>query len=182
MRQFLSVFVMAAIAVAIPRDAAPASGMAPLTAAQVQAVMSSPTRHVRAADARIAAALADGMRRSGTFAQLVLALDRSDVIVYIEMGRSLPTTLSGRLVLAAGPEGFRYLRIQVAMQPRSNELIALVGHELRHAIEVAESPDVRDDRTLAALYDRIGHARSKNHQYDTIAAQSAGKQVRIELM
>ena len=36
------------------------------------------------------------MRRSGTFAHLVLALDKSDVIVYIESGRAMPTSIVGR--------------------------------------------------------------------------------------
>ncbi|MEO8075899.1 MAG: hypothetical protein ABI818_06180 [Acidobacteriota bacterium] len=177
----LSVCVIAVCAIAAPREAAAASTFAPLTAAQVQAVMSSPTRHVRAVDSRIERVIADGLRRSGTFAQLVLALDSSDVIVYIESGRGLPSTLAGRMLLAAGPQNQRYLRIQVNGQPRSNELIALVGHELRHAVEVAESPDVRDAQSLLALYQRIGHPGSMQHNYDTLAAQNTGRQVRIEL-
>ena len=112
----------------------------------------------------------------------MLALNRSDVIVYIESGRGLPSTIAGRMLLAAGPDGQRYLRIQVTGHTRSNELIALVGHELRHALEVAESPEVRDERTLITLYERIGHPVGGNHRYDTAAAQDTGRQVRIELM
>lgn len=171
-----------AIVLAFAHDAAPASVMAPLTPAQVHAVMTSPLRHVRGVGPNMTKVIAEGLRRSGTFAQLVLALNKSDVIVYIETGRGLPSTISGRLLLAAGPDGQRYLRIQVAGITRSNELIALVGHELRHALEVAESPDVRDERTLIALYERIGHSAGGSHRYDTAAAQDAGRQVRIELI
>jgi hypothetical protein len=177
----LSVVVAAALTVGVAREAAPASAMAPLTPAQVRAVMSSPTRHVRAVDAAMSSVLADGMRRSGTFAHLMLALDKSDVIVYIETGRRLPSSIAGRLLLAAGPEGFRYLRIQVTGRPNSKEMIALVGHELRHALEVAECPEVRDEAGLIALYERIGHPSLGLHQYDTAAAQAAGRQVRAEL-
>ena len=46
-----------------------------------------------------------------------IALNQTDVIVYIETGRGLPSTISGRLLLAAGPDGQRYLRIQVAAEP-----------------------------------------------------------------
>ena len=60
-------------------------------------------------------------------------------------------------------------------------MIALVGHELRHALEVAESPDVRDEAGLIALYERIGHPSTGIHQYDTLAAQDAGRQVKAEL-
>src|SRR6185436_12129494 len=110
-----------AIVLAFAGDAAPASVMAPLTPAQVHAVMTSPLRHVRGVGPNMTKVIAEGLRRSGTFTQLVLALNKSDVIVYIETGRGLPSTISGRLLLAAGPDGQRYLRIQVAGITRSNE-------------------------------------------------------------
>jgi hypothetical protein len=178
----LPVVLGCVMVIGVARDAAPASAIAPLTPAQVRAFMSDPTRHVRAVDKTMAAILAEGMRRSGTFAHLVLALDTSDVIVYIETGRLMPAAIAGRLLLAAGPEGHRYLRIQVSGHPGSNELIALVGHELRHALEVAESPEVRDEASLIALYERIGHSRTGAHHYDTVAAQAAGRKVKAELI
>ena len=171
-----------ALVLAFARDAAPASVIAPLTPAQVHAVMTSPIRHVRGVGPHMTNIIAEGLRRSGTFARLVLALNQSDVIVYIETGRGLPSTISGRLLLAAGPDGQRYLRIQLAAHTRSNELIALLGHELRHALEVAESPEVRDEATLIALYERIGHPAGGQHRYDTAAAQDTGRQVRFELI
>jgi hypothetical protein len=177
----LSVVLACGLIVGVTRDAAPASAMAPLTPAQARAVMSAPTRHVRAVDRAMSSMLAEGMQRSGTFAHLILALDKSDVIVYVETGRPLPSSIAGRLLLAAGPEGFRYLRIQVSGRPNSKEMIALLGHELRHALEVAECPEVRDDAGLIALYQRIGHPTVGPHQYDTAAAQAAGRQVRAEL-
>jgi hypothetical protein len=178
----LPVVLVSVMVIGVARDAAPASTIAPLTPAQVRAFMSDPTRHVRAVDRTMAAIIAEGMRRSGTFAHLVLALDTSDVIVYIESGRLMPAAIAGRLLLAAGPEGQRYLRIQVSGHPGSNELIALVGHELRHALEVAESPEVRDEASLIALYERIGHHAIGAHHYDTVAAQAAGRKVKAELI
>ena len=178
----LPVVLVSVMVIGVARDAAPASTIAPLTPAQVRAFMSDPTRHVRAVDKTMAASIAEGMGRSGTFAQLVLALDRSDVIVYIETGRRMPAAIAGRLLLAAGPEGYRYLRIQVSGHPGSNDLIALVGHELRHALEVAESPEVRDEATLIALYERIGHPSAGAHRYDTVAAQATGRKVKSELI
>ena len=177
----LPVVLVCGMVIGVAREAAPASAIAPLTAAQVKAFMSDPGRHVRAVDGTMAAILAEGMRRSGTFAHLVLALDKSDVIVYIESGRLMPASIAGRLLLAAGPEGHRYLRIQVGGQAGSIDSIALVGHELRHALEVAESPEVRDEASLIALYERIGHHSTGTHHYDTAAAQAAGRKVRAEL-
>jgi hypothetical protein len=172
-----------ALVLVFARAANSASEFAPMTDAEARAAMSAPDRHVRAADKAMADVITAGLKRSGTFAHLVLALNRSDVIVYIETGRVLPTSIVGRLLLAAGPEGSRYLRIQVSGHPGSNDMIALVGHELRHALEVAESPQVRDEAGLIALYERIGHPTSTGamHQYDTHAAQDAGRRVKAEL-
>ena len=47
-------------------------------------LLNSPERRVRATDARLRSLLAEGLHRSRTFASLVTALNRSDVIVYIE--------------------------------------------------------------------------------------------------
>jgi hypothetical protein len=176
----LSGVLACALVVLFARAANSASEFAPMTDAEVRDAMSAPDRHVRPADKAIAEAIAKGMRRSGTFAHLVLALNKSDVIVYIESGRLMPTSIVGRLLLAAGPEGTRYLRIQVSGHPGSNDMVALVGHELRHALEVAES-DVRDEPGLIALYERIGHPSTGIHQYDTLAAQDTGRRVKAEL-
>lgn len=177
----LAVVLVCAMVMGVSGDAASARDVEPLTDAQVSAMVSAPTRHVRAVGGAMSSVLTEGIRRSETFAQLVLALDQSDVIVYIESGRKMPAAIAGRLFLVAGPEGHRYLRIQVTGHPQSKEIIALVGHELRHALEVAEFPAVRDEASLIALYERIGHRSSGAHQYDTIAAQDTGRQVRAEL-
>lgn len=178
----LTTVLAGGILIALACAAVPASAAEPLNDAEVRALMSSERRHVRPADKRVSSAIAEGLRRSHTFASLVFALDRSDVIVYIETAAGMPTSLAGRMLIVAGPNSQRYLRIQVSATLRGNELIALVGHELQHALEVAESPDVRDEKTLIALYQAIGHAGQGLHRYDTMAAQNAGRQVRTELI
>ena len=177
----LPVVLVCAMVMGVSGDAASASAVEPLTDAQVSAMVSAPTRHVRAVGGAMSSVLAEGIRCSETFARLVLALDQSDVIVYVESGRGMPAAIAGRLFLVAGPEGHRYLRIQVTGHHQSNEMIALVGHELRHALEVAESPAVRDKASFIALYERIGHRNGGAHHYDTVAAQDTGRQVRAEL-
>lgn len=162
--------------------AAPSRAAARLDEAGVQAILTSQHRHVRAVDKRITHAIADGLRRSSTFTGLVLALNRSDVIVYIETAPGLPASIAGRMLIVAGPSNQRYLRIQIAGRIRGNELIALLAHELQHALEVAESPAVRDEPSLIALYEAIGSPGSATHRYDTIAAQDTGRRVRLELI
>ena len=141
--------------------------IAPLTAAEVRAIMSAPDAPRPRRGRAMADVLAEGMRRSGTFAHLVLALNKSDVIVYIESGRVLPSS-DRRAAAARGRSGRHALPAHSGERaPGSNDMIALVGHELRHALEVAESPDVRDEASLIALYERIGHPARDTHHYDT---------------
>ncbi len=161
---------------------AAADGGPALDSVEVRRLTTDEHRHVRAVDARIGRALADGLQRSATLARLVVALDRSDVIVYVESDLRLPMTLAGRMLLAATPGGTRYLRIQIARSAGGDDLIAIIGHELRHALEVADAPEVRDEASLIALYQAIGRAGQGAHRYDTVAAQHAGRQVRTELM
>ena len=55
--------------------------------------LASPHCHVRAMDRRVADALADGLRRSPTFASLFAAINRSDVMVYIESMHGMPEAI-----------------------------------------------------------------------------------------
>jgi hypothetical protein len=178
----LTVLVLTMVLGGVALDALPACAATPLDKADVHAMMTSDHRHLRAVDRRVSDAIADGLGRSATFVSLVLALDQSDVIVYIETARGMPSTLAGRMLIAAGPANQRYLRIQIAAAPRGVELIALIAHELQHALEVAASPNVRDERSLIQLYQAIGHGGPGRHRYDTMAAQNTGRQVRTELI
>ena len=148
----------------------------------VNPLLSSPERRVRSTDKRIVQLLEIGIARSTTFAQLVQSLNATDVIVYIERSRELPRSLAGRLLMLPMVNGQRYLRIQVRGDLPPSELVALIGHELRHALEIANEPSVKDEPTMLTLYQRIGHAATgASHTFDTAAAQDAGRRVRLEL-
>jgi len=151
---------------------------APLTAADV---LDAPQRHVRTESRAVGALLRAGYARSRTFASLLSRLQRGDVIVYIEEMPRLPGALEGRLLMQPPAHGVRYLRIQIALRGSSADEIATIGHELRHAVEVTDASTVVDERSLAALYRRIGIDRGPN-MYDTIEAQETGRQVRRELV
>ena len=145
-------------------------------------LLTAPDRRVRSTDHYIVDLLHKGVKRSRTFAELVTALNTTDVIVYIERSAVLPTTLAGRLLLLPLAGNQRYLRIQVRGDLSPVELISLIGHELRHALEIAERPGVRDESAMLSLYKRIGQpSNGALHTYDTQAAQTAGRRVRMEL-
>ena len=114
--------------------------------------------HVRSTATWVLDLLRQGESASTTFRQLLTALDGTDVIVYIEPGvcafgrfhACLPAVVSG-----AG--GLRYLRVLIDRgRTRPPELIALIGHELQHTLEVANAASVKSGDDIRELFQRIG--------------------------
>src|SRR5687767_12318785 len=87
-------------------------------------LLSGPARRVRSMDRHIVRLLEVGVTRSPTFAQLVRALNATDVIVYVERTNDLPKALAGRMVLLPMAGTQRYLRIQVRSDLSGTELIS----------------------------------------------------------
>jgi hypothetical protein len=148
------------------------------------AALESPFRHVRTQDRSVRYLLKRGFTHSPTFAHLMACLDHSDVLVYVEEVARLPGALAGRMLMAPAGHGQRYVRIEIALRGTPDESIALLGHELQHAIEVAQEIAVDDEAALRALYQRIGvrGGDGGDHVYETLAAQQVGRTVRKELL
>lgn len=139
-------------------------------------------RRVRGATPLMARVIQDGIARSATFARLVAELERGDLFVYVDVAHVLPAEVDAQLsFVGASHSQYRYVRIQVRADAATNDRLALLGHELQHAVEVAASPEVRDERGLERLYRRIGESRRYSHEFDTVAARAAGRQVFLEL-
>jgi hypothetical protein len=168
---------MLSVAPVIAFTLAMAFGAKPLDAS---AALESPKRHVRCMSDTVRLLVKAGFHRSATFASLITRLEYSDVIVYIESVPRLPNALEGRLLMLPRAHGFRYVRIQVELRGSSNDTIALLGHELQHAVEVAESSDVNDETSLAAMYRRTGIDQGHN-VFDSEAARETGRRVLREL-
>lgn len=145
------------------------------------AALESPRRHVRTQDRSVKHLLQRGFKRSTTFANLMARLEHSDVIVYVEDVPRLPAGLDGRMMILPTAHGQRYVRIQIRLRGDLDDSVAVLGHELQHAFEVAQEPGVNDPDALARLYERIG-IRAGVQRFDTTAAQEVGRKVRRELL
>ena len=150
-------------------------------AAEYELLLTAPERRLRATEPRMQALIVEGVRRSPTFARLLLELEKTDLIAYVERVHDMPAVISGRLLFVSASRAQRYVRIQLGTGGTNADAIVTLAHELQHAIEVGTSPDVRDQDALARLYQRIGQNSLGGHTYDTVAAQSTGKLVRKEL-
>jgi hypothetical protein len=116
------------------------------------ATTGSSATHVRTTEPKILSIVDAGVAASATFRGLIAALDASDVIVYIEPKRSRQA-LGGYLAHTIVAQGnYRYLRIAVDVAGGERRLVALLAHELQHAVEVARTPDARDQEGLERLF------------------------------
>ena len=140
-------------------------------------------RHIRTTDPRLIRLVRDGVRTSETFRRLVDRLNRSDVVVYLDCGGSTASS-DGRLTFISAVGGYRYVHVRVARLAAEDVQTALIGHELQHAVEIADAPDVVDSPSLAREYQRIGFLSPRltpGVSFDSDAAVAAGQRVLREL-
>ena len=115
---------------------------------------------VRSDDRYVIALIRKGYERSVAFRELVDRIQQSNVIVFVQPGLCASGRIRSCLVAVAGSEHDRHIRIRLDPQHTiENGLIAAAAHELQHAVEVVEHPDVVDGGTLQALYRRIATGR-----------------------
>jgi hypothetical protein len=115
-----------------------------------------PLAHIRSEESWIRAAIERGFSRSRTFRCLVTALNASDVIVqivYSNIVRDYVRAYTLNQVTVRGD--FRYVRIAVARKATDTRLIGVIAHELQHAVEIAQAPDVGRTATVTDLFQRI---------------------------
>ena len=120
----------------------------------VMAQASSPS--VRSVEPEIQALIEKGIARSETFRSLIAKLAGSDVIVYIEskiIRQGLVGSTSHRVIVRGG---YRYVRLAIDPHGPDARLIAVIAHELQHAIEIAQAPEVGRSETAEGLFRRIG--------------------------
>jgi hypothetical protein len=137
--------------------------------------------HVRATEPRLERLIEEAARRSPTFAQLYARLQDTDVILFIQPSRDLKKDLAGRLVFVSATPLVRYLRAEIRADLPRTDMIAIIAHEMQHALEIADATLVRDEGWMALLYRSIGTAE-RHHDFETDLAQAVARQVRREML
>jgi hypothetical protein len=135
---------------------------------------------VRSLDLLAAKVLETAVRASPTVVGLIAELRRGDVIVHVQTG-ILPSHVNGIMRLVTATATVRYLRVVLRIPSSMPDLVAVLGHELRHAVEIAAMPGVRDLRAFAAAASEMGWPTSGDGFFETKAACDAGRAVWREL-
>jgi hypothetical protein len=136
------------------------------------------TTQIRAMDPRAGMLLEMGASRSPTIRQLIDILEQSDVVVQVEtsyLGHPARTAWIG-----ASPTA-RFLRISLDVPEMNDRLLAWLGHELQHAVEIARAPAITDHRSLLRHYQQIGFVALGAHGMCSTEAQRVTARVRIEI-
>jgi hypothetical protein len=147
--------------------------------AQAQPVPAMP--HVRSDDALIAGLLAEAPTLSETFRRLVVEIETTNGIVYVEAGKcrfGVRACLIHRIDVA-GPS--RILRIVVNTNRDHDGLMGAIGHELQHAWEVLRVPGVT---TTQGMFFNAASLAPNVHfpiRFETDEAVKAGVQIEREV-
>ena len=139
--------------------------------------------NLRPQDQRLTALIRAGSARSATLKSLIDRIEASRVIVYVAINPMMKPNLSGMLTWMTQAGGYRYVRVSISNDLTPDQMIATIGHELQHAVEVIEDETVSDEASLVALYRRIGQqsGSASPSRWETDAAQRTGFVVRKEL-
>ena len=156
------------------------AGVLSLGSAVIAQLDSDPSRpRVRSSHAYIRAMIDEAARRSVTFRRLVEAIEASDGIVYVEQGEC-SNNVRACLTLSITPTAdYRFLRVLVDARKPDWDVMASIGHELRHAIEVLSEASVRSSEAIFLLYMRAGMLMGDS--FETSAAMRTGDAVRNEV-
>ncbi len=158
----------------------PARVAAPAVAA-VESPAYGVTARLRPQGARLKGWLATARQRSPTVQRLVDRIEKSDVIVYLDISHRLAPDVAACLTWMASTGTGRMVRATFRHDLSANQAIAMVAHELQHVVEVADHPEVRSSETLRALYARIGRPSGKDGlRWDTADAVAVGTMARLE--
>jgi hypothetical protein len=139
----------------------------------------APNPRVRSASPRVVAVIIEAAAQSETFRGLVDQIGTTDGLVYVEegpCGHGVHACLLFTITMA-GPN--RVLRILVDPSKADRDLMASIGHELQHAVEVLSNRAIRNSAAMYLLYEtKCFKCRSR---FETDRAIRAGDAVRREL-
>lgn len=144
---------------------------------------------VRTTNPDLTRLITEGYRRSATFRRVADALVDTATRVYVEsswsrQGQGLARNLSGGLQFITSSSGMRFLQVSLRPGSTDDEVMATLAHELQHALEVGQAPEVTDDESFRRLFQVIGERTCfglDRECYDTAAAMDVGHDVLAEV-
>jgi len=137
--------------------------------------------NIRASDDELVGLLEEGIKRSPTFKGLVDRLAKSDVILYVRPDVTAKNNVMKMTFLAA-KGGYRYLVIRVGAGRTKDQQLATLGHEMQHAVTIADASSVVDSASLRREFERVGKLTQPSVGDDFFFDSPAAEEVRRRIL
>ena len=134
---------------------------------------------VRSSHPYLRAMIDEAVVRSSTFRRIIGAIEATDGIVYVEHGDCKHGVHACLVLDVTAAATCRILRVTVDARQPDWDVMASIGHELRHALEVLENPGLADTASVYLFYAQAH--QEKDRPFETGAAIDAGLAVRKEV-
>jgi hypothetical protein len=158
--------------------------VAALTDRTIDAFDERVVTRVRGLDDEFRALIREGDERSATFRGLVDEIQRSNTIVMVQYGLCAKGQVRSCVTHVSGDTNARNIRIVINTRTTNDRLIATIGHELQHAVEIIRTPEATGPEKVMRLYRKIGNgecAKGRSDRCETDAALAIERTVLDEL-
>ena len=135
--------------------------------------------NIRAIDHAASVTLTQANERSPIVRSLMAQLAASDLVIHLQFSLDLPAGLGGMTQFVSYSGGYRYVRITLSSRLRREQRMSMLGHELQHALEIAQS-GAHDLTDLHEFLDAVAY-QSQQHFFETRLAIETERSVREEL-
>lgn len=120
---------------------------------------------IRILDATLKSLFEHGLTQSPTLRTLVEKVEAASILVFVEADIRMPDRLGARLKFVTAINGVRYVRADINCTLAPRRQVALLAHELQHALEIADRPDIVDAEAMESLYEDIGFESFENGRH-----------------
>lgn len=149
---------------------------------QISSAQTAP--RIRVLDPVMRELFEQGVAQSPTLRGLAETVQAGSILVFVECDIRLPAHLGARLTFVTSVNALRYVHVAIECTLPARRQVALLAHELQHAIEIGGRRDIVDIEAMESLYEDIGfqsfeHGRHK--RFETSAAIAAEDAVTSEL-
>jgi hypothetical protein len=142
----------------------------------------APIRRIRVLKPCLKTLVDAAAEASSTVRVLVTRIEQSNLIVYVRCVAFMNAPFLGRLVFLSTVAGQRFVVIELRNPEPWPVQAATIGHELQHAVEIADASWVTNQASMAQYYRLAGViVGTKPLTFDTDAARQAGLRVQREI-
>ena len=142
------------------------------------------TPRVRVLDAHLKSLFDHGLTQSPTLRTLVDKVEASSILVFVDGDMRMPERFGAQTKFVTSVNDVRYVRVDINVMLAPRRQIALLAHELQHALEIADRPEIQDVEAMELFYEDAGFQSfddGRHRGFETDAALEMQEAVEREL-